>query len=266
MEASQEEMMAEMKVIQRKMDANRQERKAHREEMRAEMDAWLGGVTHAYLEEEPAPEKTETVEEPQDVPIGAMDEEAIRATEDRAGELRLVLRRHRERNKRAQVNGGSARGRFTRRAVPAMRKGHVRRGPGKRCHRNGIRRPGRTSGTRIVERDRPPAVGYRSPLKRRTKVTVVQETPKERTCEKKRRTRPECNSGIRKLKKVSRTGKRGRIVKRDQRREAKRTHLEVTRKILDLEIAMLIVGSYIGLREPGDGTLWKCRPPPKRKR
>jgi hypothetical protein len=84
--------------------------------------------------------------------------------------------------------------------------------------------------------------------------------------EKKRRTRPECNSGIQKLNRVSRTGKRGRIVKRDQRLKAKRTHLEVTMKSLDLEIAMLIVGSHIGLREPGDGTLWKCWPPSKRKR
>jgi hypothetical protein len=84
--------------------------------------------------------------------------------------------------------------------------------------------------------------------------------------EKRRRTHPECNSGIRKLNKVSRTGKRGRIVKRDQRLEAKRKHLEVTRKSLDLEIAMLMIVSFIGLREPGDGTSWKCRPPPKRKR
>jgi hypothetical protein len=51
-----------------------------------------------------------------------------------------------------------------------------------------------------------------------------------------------------------------------QRLEEIRMHREVTRQSLRLEIARLIVGSYIGLREPGDGTLWKCRPPPKRKR
>jgi hypothetical protein len=32
-----------------------------------------------------------------------------------------------------------------------------------------------------------------------------------------------------------------------------------------MEIAKLLVESSIGLREPGDGILWKCRPPPKRK-
>jgi hypothetical protein len=106
----------------------------------------------------------------------------------------------------------------------------------------------------------------RSLKQRQIKGNVAQETPEGRTDEKRRRTRPECNSGVRKLNGVSRTGKRGRIMKRDQRLEAKRTHHEVTRKSLDLEIAMLIVASYIGLREPGNGTLWKCRSPPKRKR
>jgi hypothetical protein len=43
-------MMAEMKAIQHKWDAIEHERKAHHEEMRAEMDAWLGGVMHACLE------------------------------------------------------------------------------------------------------------------------------------------------------------------------------------------------------------------------
>jgi hypothetical protein len=129
--ADKEEIMARMdankKVIQRKMDANRQDRKAHREEMGAEMDAWLGGVTHAYLEKEPTPEETEAVEEPQEVPEGVMEveeepapekievvaerqeapegatgEEAIGAAKDRAGELRLVVRHHRQRKKRAQ--------------------------------------------------------------------------------------------------------------------------------------------------------------------
>jgi hypothetical protein len=172
-------------------------------------------------EEEQTLEEMEAVEEPQDVPIGATDEEAIRATEDRAGELRLVLRRRTQRKKRAQVNGGprqkfaAFRGRFTRRAIPAMRKGHVRRRPGKRCHRNGVRRPGRTCGTRIVKRDRQPAVGYRSPLKRRTKLTVVKGAPEGRTEDKKRRTRPECNSGIRRLSRTSGNRREGRTEKRD---------------------------------------------------
>jgi hypothetical protein len=79
--------------------------------------------------------------------------------------------------------------------------------------------------------------------------------------EKRRRTRPECNSGIRKLNKVSRTGKRGRIVKRDQRLEAKRTLCEATRQDQRLEIVKIAADLSIRLREPSDGTLWKCRPP-----
>jgi hypothetical protein len=219
-------------------------------------------VTHAYLEKEPTPEETEAVEGPQEVPEGATGEEAIGAAKDRAGEQRLAVRRHRQRKKRAQVNGGprqkvaAFRGRFTRRAIPALLKGHVREGP-RRNRRSGVRGSGKTSRSRIDGRN----------LKQRQiKGNVARDSPEGRMDEKRRRTRPECNNGIRKLNKVSRTGRRGRIVMRDQRLEAKRTHLEVTRKSLDLEIAMLIVGSYIGLREPGDGTLWKCRPPQKRKR
>jgi hypothetical protein len=93
---------------------------------------------------------------------------------------------------------------------------------------------------------------------------VARETPEGRTDEKRRRTRPECNSGIRKLNKVFHTGERGRIVKRDRRLDRKKTYIEAIRKSLFMEITRLIVGSYIGLREPGDGTLWKCRPLPKR--
>jgi hypothetical protein len=58
------------------------------------------------VEEEPAPEETEVVAERQEVSKGAPDEEKFGATEDRAGELRLAVRRHRQRKKRAQENGG----------------------------------------------------------------------------------------------------------------------------------------------------------------
>jgi hypothetical protein len=260
-----------------KMNANQPEsmaeRKADREmmaRMEARMDAYYEGMITIIKEclgkteakKESTPKETEAVEEPQEVPKGATDAEAIGAAEDRPGEQRLAVRRHRQRTKRAQENGGprqkfaAFRGRVTRRAVPALLKGHVRKGPRKnRC--SGVRGPGKTFRSRI---------DGRSLKQRQTQVNAAQETPEGRTDEKRRQTRPECNSGIRNLNKVSRTGKRGRIVKGDQRLKAKRTHLEVTRKTLNLEIALLIVGSYIGLREPGDGTLWKCRPPPKRKR
>jgi hypothetical protein len=65
---------------------------------------------------------------------------------------------------------------------------------------------------------------------------------------------------------VSRTGKIGRIMKRDLHLDRKKTYIEAISKNLCMEIAKLIIESSVGLREPGDGTLWKCRPPPKRKR
>jgi hypothetical protein len=97
------------------------------------MEAWEG-KTEVFLEKrEPAPEETEAMAEPQEVPEKAMDE-MFRATEDRAGEQNLAVRHHRQLKKRAQGNGGAlqkfadARGWFTPRAVPALRKG-----PGKKC-------------------------------------------------------------------------------------------------------------------------------------
>jgi chromatin segregation and condensation protein Rec8/ScpA/Scc1 (kleisin family) len=64
--------------------------------------------TRACLEEEkePAPKETEAVEEPRDVHIGETDEEASGGTEDRTGEQRPAVRRHRQRKERVQVNGG----------------------------------------------------------------------------------------------------------------------------------------------------------------
>jgi hypothetical protein len=133
MEANKAELMAEMKAqigsLASEMNANQQK-----------MDAWIGemtallGVTHACLEkeEEPAPEETEAVAEPQEVPEGATDEETLRATEDRGGKQHLAVRHHGQLKKRAQDNGGprqkfaAVRGRFTRPNIPALRKGHWR--------------------------------------------------------------------------------------------------------------------------------------------
>jgi hypothetical protein len=212
-------------------------------------------------EKEPTPEETEAAEKPQEVPKRGTDEETSGGTKDRTGEQRLAVRRHRQRKKRAQVNGeprqkfSAARGRFTRRAVPAMCKGHVRRGPGMKCRRSDIIGRGKASGSRMEDR---------SLKKRRTKFNVVQGTPKDLTCEKRRRTRPEYNSSIRRLSKTPGNGRGGRTEKwRLERKEADR---EIIRRSLRLEIAKLMIMSIIGLREPGDGTLWKCRPPQKRKR
>jgi seryl-tRNA synthetase len=176
-DASQEGIMAEMKVIQRKINVTEHEIKGHQRETKADKEEMMATIRSGLKEminaitsdsqesteaceekvkalpettgacpevtpdcleeEEQTPKETEAVEEPQHFPIGATDEEAIRANEDRTGEQRLAVRRHRQRKKRAQVNGGprqklaASRGRFTRRAVPALRKGQVHKGPGR---------------------------------------------------------------------------------------------------------------------------------------
>jgi hypothetical protein len=105
----------------------------------------------------------------------------------------------------------------------------------------------------------------RSLKKWQTKFNVVQGTPKDQTCDKRRRTRPECNSGIRRLSKTPGNGMRGWTRKLD-RRLKERTLNEAIRKSPRREIVRLIFESSVGLREPGSGTLWKCQPPPKWKR
>jgi hypothetical protein len=256
LKASQYKIEAVMKATQHEIDA-------HHEEMIAKMDAWRG-VTPARLEEEePAPEEPKAVAETEEVPEGATDEEAIGVTEGQSRNLRLAVRccgRLKTRTKcdgRVRQDCAATVGRPTCRFVPALCKGGLHRGPGKKCRLSGIKGLGKTSGSRMEGR---------SLKQRRPEYNVVRGTAKGKTCEERRRTRPECNSGIRRLSTTSGNGKRGRIVKSDQRLEAKRTHHEAIRKSLFMEITKLIFESSIGLRELGDCLLWKCRPPPKRKR
>jgi hypothetical protein len=144
--ANHEGMMTEMKAIQHKWDAIEDERKAHHKEMRAEMDAWRGGVTPACLEEEkePAPEEPKTVAETEEVPEGATGEEAIGAAKDRSRDLRLAVR-CRGRLKTWTKHDGRLRqdcaatvGRPTRRNVPAIHKGGLRKGPCRKFRCSGI--------------------------------------------------------------------------------------------------------------------------------
>jgi hypothetical protein len=143
-------------------------------------------------------QKRQVMAEPQEVPEGATDEETIGTTEDRSRDLHLAMGCRRQLKTRTKHSGGSrqecaaAVGLPTHCTVPAMRKGHVRRGPGKKCH-----------------------------------------------------------SGIWGQNKVSRNGKSRRIVKWDRHLEGNRTHREVVRQSLRLEIAKLLVKSSIPLREPG---------------
>jgi hypothetical protein len=93
------------------------------------------------------------VAEPQEVPEGATDEETIRATEDRSRDLRLAVGCSGQLKTRTKHNGGSRQecaatvGRPTRRTVPAMCKGGLRKGPGMKCRHSGIKGRGITSGS-----------------------------------------------------------------------------------------------------------------------
>jgi hypothetical protein len=89
-------------------------------------------------------EKSEAVAVRQEVPNKEAEVETILALEDRYGDRRLTVGRRGRPEKWAQGDGGSrqklapARGRLTHRAIPALRKGRSRRGPGKTTG-NGIR-------------------------------------------------------------------------------------------------------------------------------
>jgi hypothetical protein len=59
--------------------------------------------------------------------------------------------------------------------------------------------------------------------------------------------RLECNSGIRRMSKTSGNRRGGRSEKLDQRLEAKRMHRKIIRQSLRLEIAKLMIMSFIEL-------------------
>jgi hypothetical protein len=94
MNANQARMMASQGQIISMLKTDREDMKAWRTETKACRE-----VMHACLEEEKeqVPEETEAMEKYWEVPEGAADEEKFRATEDRAGELCLAMRRHRQR-------------------------------------------------------------------------------------------------------------------------------------------------------------------------
>jgi hypothetical protein len=90
---------------------------------------------------------------PQEVPEGVTDEETIGATEDRSRDLRLAIGSSGQLKTRTKHNGGSRQecagtvGRPTRRTVPAMCKGGLRKGPVTKCCHSGIKGQGITSGS-----------------------------------------------------------------------------------------------------------------------
>jgi hypothetical protein len=262
-------MRADMNAYYKKMDARYEKRMAI-------MDAYYEGMiaiikeclektkalletteafpakTEAFLERKgSAPEELESMAEPKEVPERATEQETGEAAEDRTGKLRLAVRRHRQRKKQSQENGGprekfaAFRGRVTHCAVPVLNKGHVRKEP-RRNRRSGVKGLGKTSGSRIENPG----------LKERwTKDKAVRGTLGKGTCKRNRRTCPVFGNGLR-----DRGERQSTLVRNGMR------FCEAIRQRLDVKIAKFIFESYIRLREPGDCLLWKCRPPLKRKR
>jgi hypothetical protein len=235
------------------MNANQHEMMAGLKKMNAKMDAWLGKTEVCWEEKEPAPEVPKAMAETEEVPEGATGEEAIGAAKDRSRNLRLAVRCRGRLKTRTKPDGrlrqdcAATVGQPTRRFVPALRKGGLRKGLGEKCH-SGIKGPSRTLGCRM---------GGRSLKKQRTKFNVTQGNLKDRTCEKRQRSQPECNSGIRRLSKTPGNTMRGWTGKLD-RRLKERTLNEAIRKIPRRDGVKIAVKSSIGLREPGDCLLWKC--------
>jgi hypothetical protein len=159
MEQIMKEWMAKMEAI---MDTHYKEMRAIRgsclEKMKAspETTEACPMKTRACLgEKESTPEETEVVVEPHEVPKGAMDEETIGATEDECEDLCLAVGCRRQLKMRTKRDGRlrqecAATIRWlTRHTVPAMRKGGLGKGLGKKCCSD-IR--GKTSGSRIENR------------------------------------------------------------------------------------------------------------------
>jgi hypothetical protein len=129
-EAIQEYVIARMDVNQERMEASanawRKETAACHEE------------TGACLEsKEPTSDEIESIAVHENVPKEEAAVESFGALKERYGDRHPAVGRRRQPKKRTQDDGGSrqklaaARGRLTRRAVRAPRKGHGRQGPGK---------------------------------------------------------------------------------------------------------------------------------------
>jgi hypothetical protein len=149
MKASQERTTAEMKAAQAEIKAAYAEMEARAEARHERFLARLDGLTSygkgttTCSEEmdattlEANPEEIEAAVEWQDLFKREINVENIGSSEDRSGYQRLVVRRRRGANKRTQDSVGSrqklsaARKRVVCRVIPAVRKGNIRKGPGR---------------------------------------------------------------------------------------------------------------------------------------
>jgi hypothetical protein len=93
--------------------------------------------------------------------------------------------------------------------------------------------------------------------KNRTRENVVGGTSKRRTFGRKRQPKQKGKNGLRSRRLTRRLR---------SRREFNKTLWKTYEKMTGLEIAKQIAGSPVGLRRSKHWTLWRGRPPPKRKK
>jgi hypothetical protein len=158
---------------------------------------------------------------------------SFRALTKRHGDRRRALGRRQKAKKRTQGNGGSPNkmattgSGMTCRAGVAWPKGRGHKGP------------------MVKQRQR----------KTQTGDNVVQGALKGQTFGKRRRAQPECNNGTKNkgLRELLCLGSKGNVN-------------ETFKETLGLEIAKRIAGSPIRIRKMSAWTLWRSRPPLKRKK
>jgi hypothetical protein len=109
------------------------------------------------------------------------------------------------------------------------------------------------------------------------KDNAKQETPK-RTEKNRCWKYPECNTGIRnrglkqrlrvgsQLKDLTKNAIEGCRSEQRSHLVGRRTHKKTFYEIVSEKIPERIVGSSVSIQQDKDWTLWRCRPPPKRKK
>jgi 5-methylcytosine-specific restriction endonuclease McrA len=103
--------------------------------------------------------------------------------------------------------------------------------------------------------DEEPTVGYRNLRNRWTKDNVVQRNLRGQTFGNRRRALPNCNNDI-----------TDRGLRRELRLGSRDVFYEALGQTLELEIVKRAVGISMRSRKVSDWTLWRGRPPPKRRR
>jgi hypothetical protein len=229
--SGQEQLIAKLKADREEMTAWGTETKACQEATET-----CEENTEAFLEKkESAPEEPKAVAETEEVPEGVTDEEAIGVTKDRSRNLRLAvkcrecLKTRTKCDYQLRQDCAATVGRPTCRFVPALRKGGLRKGPGKKC-RSGIKGPSRMLGCRM---------GGRGLKQQWIKDNVVRGAHKERT-------RPVFENGIRYQ------GARKSILRTNGRRV-----YEAFQHKFETKAVKTVVVSPIRLWKPGDWLLWK---------